>query len=127
MVEPAGIREPEAPALLAPGRALLTHERLEGLVARTAAGLRAHGLGPQSRVALIVENGPEAATAFLSIARAAAAAPLNPAYQANELAFYLDDLRAEALVIGATLDSPAREVAANRGIEILDLHVDPAD
>ena len=33
----------------------------------------------------------------------------------------------EALVVGAALDSPAREVAAERGIEVFELHVDPAE
>ena len=52
--------------------------------------------------------------------------PLNPATAKEELAFYLDDLGAQALVVGATLDSPAREVAAERGHRVLELHVNPA-
>jgi oxalate---CoA ligase len=127
MVEWGGNREPAAPALLAPGRDPLSYERLGELVAGTAGGLRGHGLGPRSRVALLVENGPEAATAFLSIAQGAAVAPLNPAYREAELAFSLEDIGAEALVIGATLDSPARAVAAGRGIQIFELHVDPSE
>jgi oxalate---CoA ligase len=127
MIERAGIREPAAPALVAPGRTPLAYGRLADFVAATAGGLRAHGLGPHSRIALVVENGPEAATAFLSLARAAAVAPLNPAYREAELAFSLGDIGADALVIGATLDSPARAVAKERGIEVFELQVDPAD
>jgi oxalate---CoA ligase len=110
-----------------PGRNPLPYERLLQFVAATAGGFRAHGLGPHSRIALVVENGPEAATAFLSISRAAAVAPLNTAYREAELAFSLDDIGAEALVIGSTVDSPARAVAAERGVEVIELHVDPAD
>ncbi len=127
MVEWAGIREPAAPALLAPGRTLLSYGGLREFVAGTAGGLRAHGLGPDSRVALVVENGPEAATAFLSIGRAAGVAPLNPSYREAELAFSLDDVGAAALVIASTVDSPARAVAAERGIEVIELDVDPAE
>jgi acyl-CoA synthetase (AMP-forming)/AMP-acid ligase II len=127
MVQWAGMCEPGAPALLAAGRNPLPYERLLEFVAATAGGLRAHGLGPHSRIALVVENGPEAATAFLSISHAAAVAPLNPAYLEAELAFSLDDIGAEALVIGSTVDSPARAVAAERGVEVIELHVDPAD
>jgi len=127
MVQWAGIREPGAPALLAPGRDPLSYEGLLEFVSSTAGGLRAHGLGPQSRVALVVENGPEAAAAFLSISRAAAVAPLNPAYREAELVFSLEDIGADVLVIGSTLDSPARTVAAERGIEVIELHVDPTD
>ena len=112
-------------ALLAPGRPTLTYDGLDEVTSAIAAKLRAHGLGAcKPGSALLVENGPEAASAFLSIALTAAVAPLNPAYRAQELAFYLDDLRADALVIGATLDSPARAVAAERGIEVLELNVD---
>ena len=127
VVESACRRAAGDPALLAPGRPTLAYDRLDEATSAIAAQLRAHGLGPASRVALMVENGPEAASAFLSIARTAAVAPLNPAYRAQELAFYLDDLRADALVIGATLDSPARAVAAERGIEVLELNVDAGD
>ena len=127
MVNWAGMRTPAAPALLAPDRNPLPYERLSEFVAATAGGLRVHGLRADSRVALVIENGPEAATAFLSISRAAAIAPLNPTYREAELAFSLDDIGAEALVIGSTVDSPARAVAAERGVEIIELHVDAAD
>ena len=118
----AGIRgsgapcaRPAHPRLRRPGRGHVRDRR----------PARAHGLGPASRVALLVENGPEAASAFLALARAAAVAPLNPAYRAQELAFYLEDIRADAVVVDATLDSPARDVAAERGIGVLELKVDP--
>src|SRR6478752_3683251 len=79
-------RVPDRPALLAPERPALSYAELHALVSRTAAGLQANGIDRASRVALVVENGPEAATAFLAIASAAAAAPLNPAYSKRELA-----------------------------------------
>src|SRR6266511_3316373 len=124
LLERAGVHA-EAPALLAPGRSPLAYAQLQELISRTAGELRARGIGPESRVALLVENGPEAASAFLSIAQAAAVAPLNPAYRAQELAFYLQDVDAQALVVSATLDTPDRDVAAAHGIQVLDLHVDP--
>ncbi len=113
-------------ALLAPGRLPLTYAGLLELVGATAGGLRARGFEPRDRIALLVENGPTAASAFLSIAQAAAVAPLNPAYRAHELAFYLEDIRADAIVVSATLDTPARDVAAERGMEVLELEVDSA-
>jgi acyl-CoA synthetase (AMP-forming)/AMP-acid ligase II len=47
--------------------------------------------------------------------------PLNPAYTANEYAFYLGEPRVQALMIQADMDSPAREVARARGLRIIDL------
>jgi acyl-CoA synthetase (AMP-forming)/AMP-acid ligase II/thioesterase domain-containing protein len=117
---------PARPALLAPGRPELSHAELHALITRTAAGLQASGIGRSSRVALVIENGPEAATAFLAIASAAAVAPLNPAYSASELAFYLEDLRAEAVVVSTTVSSPVRDVAAECGLKIIELVVDPS-
>ena len=70
----------------------------------------------------MLPTGPNMASAFVSLAAGATTAPLNPAYRANELAFYLDDLDAQALVVGAGDDTPARAVAAERGIAIYELH-----
>jgi acyl-CoA synthetase (AMP-forming)/AMP-acid ligase II len=100
------------------------HGALGELVSGVAAGLAAVGLAEGSRIALMVENGPEAACAFLALAQFAAVAPLNPAYRAQELAFYLDDIRADAIVVDATLDTPARNVAQELGIRVLELTID---
>ena len=53
-------------------------------------------------------------------------APLNPAYRAQELAFYLEDIRADAVVIDARLDTPAREVARSSASAFLELTADPS-
>lgn len=117
-------RQPEAHALLAPGRQPLSYAALSRLVAETAGGLRATGIHAESRVAVLVENGPEAASAFLSIASAAVVAPLNPLYREQELAFYLDDLRADAIVVDARLETPARRVAEANGVRVIELRAD---
>ncbi len=116
----------DAPALLAPAREALTYDGLRAFVPRIAGNLRAGGIDAGNRVALLVENGPEAASAFLAVSSAAAVAPLNPAYRAHELEFFLDDLDARAVVVSDSLDTPVREVARSRGIRVLDLHVDPS-
>ena len=96
------------------------------MVARIAGALRARGIVGGERVALVVENGPEAATAFLGIGSAAVCAPLNPSYRPAELEFYLRDLNARAVVVDARLETSARDVAAALGIEVVELRVDPA-
>ncbi|WP_428487403.1 acyl--CoA ligase [Rhodopila sp.] len=116
----------EAPAIGAPttgpsGRRWLSHGELRGLAGRTVADLNAMGIGRGDRVALVLPNGPEAASSFLAIACGATTAPLNPGYKADEFAFYLGDLGASALVIQAGMDSPARQVAATQGIPVVDL------
>ena len=67
-----------APAIAAPDRITLTHGGLRRLIGETAAQLHALGLGRGDRVAIVLPNGPEMATAFVAVAAAAATAPLNP-------------------------------------------------
>jgi oxalate---CoA ligase len=66
------------------------------------------------------------AAAFVAVACAATAAPLNAAYREDEFDFYLDDLQAKALIIQAGPESPARAVAARRGIRLIELTPDTA-
>ena len=112
---------PHAIVLSAPGRSGLSALALEKLVSGVGAALRERGIGPTGRVVVITRNGPEAASAFLAVAAAAACAPLNAAYRESELEFALDDLRAAAVVVEAGLESPVRSLAAARSVPVLEL------
>ena len=101
-----------APAIGAPGRTWLTHGALRAQARRTIDDLNAMGIGRGDRVAIVLPNGPETAAAFISIACGATTAPLNPAYKADEFAFYLCDLNARVLVVQYGAETPARETAA---------------
>ncbi|HEY5085738.1 MAG TPA: AMP-binding protein, partial [Gemmatimonadaceae bacterium] len=128
--EPNGIGEilagwasetPCAEAIVSPGREPLAYANLHRQIASTSGALRARGIRRNDRVAIVVPNGPEMATAFLGVSAAATSAPLNPSYKAEEFSFYLTDLSARALVIDLALDSPAREVATRLGIPVIEL------
>jgi len=108
-------------AIGAPGRPPITFRQLRALAVRTVEALNGMGIGRNDRVAIVLPNGPEMASAFISIACGATTAPLNPAYRAEEFDFYLSDLNAKALVIQEGMDSPALSVAKTRGIPILPL------
>jgi acyl-CoA synthetase (AMP-forming)/AMP-acid ligase II len=110
-----------APAIGAPDRATLTYGGLRDLVDRTVAALNAMGVGRNDRVALVLPNGPEMATSFVAVACGATTAPLNPGYKGEEFDFYLSDLNAKALVILEGMESPARAVAAERKIPVVEL------
>jgi acyl-CoA synthetase (AMP-forming)/AMP-acid ligase II len=110
-----------ATALHAPGGRPLTYEALRGLVARTAASLRAAGVAQADRVAIVLPNGPEMAASFVAVACAAAACPLNPSYRAEEFEFYLTDLKARALLVEQGSSSPAVAVARQLGVSVLEL------
>jgi oxalate---CoA ligase len=112
-------------AIEALDRPALSYAALRAHVNATAAALNALGIGRSDRVGIVLPNGPEMATAFLCVAGGAVAAPLNPAYRAEELEFYLSDLRARAVIVEAGSTGPAVEVARKLNISVFELHADP--
>ena len=113
-------------AIAAPDRKPMTYGGLRALVTRTVADMNALGVARNDRVAIVMPNGPEMATAFVAVAAGATTAPLTPAYRAEEFRFYLEDLNAKALFVEAGSESPAIEVARSMDVPILELAV-PAD
>ena len=81
-------------------RLVLTNSSRSATVPQvTVATLRSCGVRPADHVAIVLPNGPEMATTFLAVASAATAAPLNPAYRAQEFEFYLADLDPSAVIV----------------------------
>ena len=115
----------DAPALSSPGGKALSYRDLRKLVTDTVASLASEGIGPNDRVGIVLDNGPEMAAAFLSIGSAATAAPLNPTYKADEFEFYLNDLGAKLLVVVEGKDSAAVGVAHKLNIPIARLVAHP--
>lgn len=111
----------DAVAIAAPDRAPLTYRGLRENVARTVCALNRLGIGPNHRVAIVAANGPDMATAFVSIASGATTAPLNPAYNKEEFRFYLADLGAKALVVEKGSHSPAIAAASSLDIPVLEI------
>ncbi len=99
------------PAIGAPGRGDVSFGDLRGEINRLAGQLASAGVARNDRVAIVLPNGPEMATAFIAVTSCATAAPLNPAYREEELRFYLDDLNAKALITRAG-DAEAAHAAA---------------
>ena len=104
----------------------MTYCGLRRQVAATVEGLNSRGIGRGDRVAIVLPNGSEMASAFVSIAAGATTAPLNPAHRQTEFEFYLSDLRAKAVVLAEGDDSPARAAAATLGVPVLEIRSEPA-
>ncbi|HEV7263851.1 MAG TPA: acyl--CoA ligase [Falsiroseomonas sp.] len=110
------------PALRATeGRRPLTYGALRDLAGRTVAALNARGIGRGDRVAMVLPNGPEMAAAFVTVACGATTAPLNPGYRQEEFAFYIEDLRAKALLVAKGVETPARAAAAELGVPVIEV------
>lgn len=119
-------RDPQITAIGAPGRRTMSRGELLNLITGIGGVLRSIGIQQTDAVAIVMPNGPEMAAIFLSVASYAVAAPLNPAYRADEFDFYLSDLDAKLLICLGEPDSPAHQVAAKRGITVIDVIPDLA-
>ena len=108
-------------ALRAPQRPALSYGGLRSAVARIVAALNANAVGRNDRVAIVLPNGPEMAACFVAVASGATAAPLNPAYRADEFEFYLTDLKAKALLVERGSQSASVAIAIRLGIPVLEL------
>ncbi len=111
----------QADALLAPAGAPLSYAGLRQQIAETRTSLNGVGIGRNDRVAIVLPNGAEMASAFIAVACSATAAPLNPGYRAEEFDFYLSDLGAKALIVEQGSVSPAIAVALRRGVALFTL------
>src|SRR5436189_438720 len=104
--------EPGHPAVILPEEGTsTTYWSLADQVESLAGALRASGLQPGDPVAIVLPNGLEYLVTFLAVTRARlVAAPLNPAYKAEEFRFYLEDSGARA-VLGPVDAHPIHQVA----------------
>jgi acyl-CoA synthetase (AMP-forming)/AMP-acid ligase II len=115
-------RDDDHPALRTPQTgASVAYSDLQRAVTRLARELAGAGVAPGDAVAMSFANGPEMVICFLAIiAAGAAAAPLNPAYTAEEFHSYLADLRPRAMILHGGAGEAARGVCDQLDIRVLD-------
>jgi acyl-CoA synthetase (AMP-forming)/AMP-acid ligase II len=89
LIELLAKQTPKAIAISASGRTNLNYRSLLSQVDYTVGLLNEFGIGRNDRVAVLVPNAAEMATAFLGVSAATAAVPLNPRHRQNEYEKYL--------------------------------------
>ncbi len=98
LFEEHAARAPHAPALSGAGT-VLTYAEADRAAEGVARRLRALGVGPETRVAVCLERGPELAVALLGVWKAGGAClPLDPEHPAARIALTVRDARAPVLV-----------------------------
>jgi len=78
------------------------------------------GVKPGDRISVQVDKSPQALCLYLACLRGGFVFhPLNPAFQAKELAYFLDNAEPAAIVCDSTKESIVRKIATAAGIERL--------
>jgi long-chain acyl-CoA synthetase len=94
------------------GEQTMTYAELEGASARLATLLEREGIGVGDRVGVMLPNIAAAPIAYYGIWRMGAiAVPMNPLMQAREVAFYLSNTTAKALIGTPAFAGPATDGA----------------
>lgn len=119
LIDRAGLGDGDA--IRAPDRPPLSYAGLLAQAHRVGAVLRAGGIEPQHRVAIVLPNGAAMAAAFPCIAPWCAVAPLNPALKAAEFSSHLEGLNAAAVIVAPESPAAVRQVAASRGLRVIEL------
>ncbi|MFJ8579997.1 long-chain fatty acid--CoA ligase [Micromonospora sp. NPDC093277] len=97
-------RDPRRPALRL-GDRTVSYAELDDASARCAAYLRAQGVVPGDRVALMLPNVPEFAVGYYGILRAGAVVvPMNPLLKPREVDYYLEDSGARGILAWHTTE-----------------------
>ncbi|HEY2292123.1 MAG TPA: amino acid adenylation domain-containing protein, partial [Thermoanaerobaculia bacterium] len=104
-------RTPDAVAVIA-GEERLTYAELNARANRLAHRLRQLGVGPETRVGISLERGPDTVPALLGILKAGGAyVALDPAYPEERRAFIRQDSKADVLLSGPWLDDEREAIA----------------
>ncbi len=115
----------DAPALLAPERETMSFGTLRESVCSLAERLAGFGLGPDDRIAVVMDNGPDMVLSLLAAAVCGTAVPLNPKYRSEEFAFYFRDGNVQAM-IAAPGTVPDAFAAAPPGTVLVHAEADPS-
>ncbi|MFI1704856.1 long-chain fatty acid--CoA ligase [Streptomyces griseoruber] len=117
-------RQPARPALRL-GERVMAYAELDRASARAAALLRAEGVRPGDRVALMLPNVPEFVVLYYGVLRAGAVVvPMNPLLKARETAYHLTDSGASLLFEWHQAPGEGAQGAAAAGVRRL--AVEPA-
>jgi amino acid adenylation domain-containing protein len=103
LFEEQAARTPHAPAVTFGGEAV-TYRELDRRANRIARHLRGMGIGPEVRVGLFLERGPELLPCILGVLKAGGAyVPMDRAFPADRIAYMLADSRVSVLLTQARL------------------------
>lgn len=101
-----GRRDPNAIALLCEGIEPLTFAALDHHIRRIGEQLQAAGIGPSSRVGIVLPRSPEAALVSLAVCCNSTMLPINPNLSTADLEAEVSRLRPDALIVAGGTNVP---------------------
>ena len=116
----AAARNPEHDALRINGQGI-TYAQLLGMSAKVAGALRANGIQPGDRVAIILPNVPAFPVAFWgTLLAGGVVVPMNPLLKAGEIDYFFTDSGAKIAFVWPDFVPEATKGAANSGTTIIE-------
>jgi non-ribosomal peptide synthetase component F len=115
LFEAHALRDPDAEAILFEGDRV-TYGEFNARVNRLAHALRARGVGPESRVAVMLPRSVDLMVALWAVIKAGAAyVPIDTGYPADRIAYILDDSGARLLISDRDVDGFERNAPHDEG------------
>ncbi|MFX0544481.1 malonate--CoA ligase [Roseovarius sp. S1116L3] len=115
----------DAPFLYLPDGSVTSYADFLGMVARIAGYLSASGLKPGDRLAAQIAKSPEALALYAACAQAGVVfLPLNTAYTANEITYFLENSGASMVVCDSGAVGALTPIAEGLGAQVVTLGAD---
>ncbi len=114
--------DPDAPWLVMPDGHTLPYGDIEPTTARYAGALHSLGINPGDRVLAQIDKSPQALLLYLATLRLGAIyVPLNTAYTATEVAYFLGDASPGLFIARPENEAGLRDIAKTAGATLLTL------
>ncbi len=95
--------------------------KLKKIIKKNTNILKALGINKQDTIAIILDNGVNFITCFLSVINNCVSAPLNPNYSIGEFTFYYNDLKPKLIITNFGKSHPSVIVAKRKRIRVLNI------
>src|SRR5262249_7722862 len=114
------VRDPNRPAIVGTQFAPFSFRELDVWIKQIGEQLRTAGIGPHSRVGIMLPPGPEGAVLSVAVASHAIGVPLNSNRPESEIEEELARARLDALVLPTWVDSPALAIAQRSSFGLIE-------
>lgn len=110
----------DKPAIVSSDFAAMSYGELQSLIDQVRTHCRLGGLGRSARIAVAMPNVPQTALAIVAVSCSMVSVPINPNQTIREVEACFAAVRPDALLVMRGSDCPARQVAEQEGLAIVE-------